>query len=57
MRRHLIRYRNATGPALALMCLGLLLLWSPARADVTIQSPQFNLSILPRLSYLLDDSN
>ena len=57
MRRHLIRYRNATGPALALMCLGLLLLWSPARADVTLQSPQFNLSILPRLSYLLDDSN
>ena len=43
--------------ALALLCVWLVLACGRANAGVTLDSPHFNLSILPDLSYFVDDGN
>ena len=48
---------NATGLALMLLAVTLCLLSGQARSTVVLDSPQFNLSVLPQLSYFEDESS
>jgi two-component system, sensor histidine kinase RetS len=48
--------RNAIGLVL-LLWAALWIVCAPARATVVLESPQFNLSILPQISYFEDDNN
>ena len=56
MRNSFSRQRNATGLA-SLLLWAALLLCTPARATVILDSPRFDLSILPQMSYFEDDGS
>ncbi len=57
MRLIALLSRTATGLALTVLCCWLWLAAQPASASVVLESPHFNLSIVPSLSYFEDDDS